>query len=88
MTREDKIRWDGIESDKIELDDVLLILPSPNKGIGSMAKMVSRRPFVGWWEYFLNKELKVIASDVKKHYSDYHKKNTDQQGSLVPEKRK
>ena len=31
----------------------------------------------GWWEYFLNKELKVIASDVNKDYSDYHKKNTD-----------
>ena len=47
-------------SNKIELDDVLLILPSPNKGIGSMAKMVSRRPFVGWWEYFLEKPIYTL----------------------------
>ena len=40
-------------SNNIKVDDTLLIIPSPLKGLGSMAKMVSRRPFVGWWEYLL-----------------------------------
>lgn len=48
------------DSNKIELDDALLILPSPQKGIGSIVKMVSRRPFVGWWEYLLEKPIYTI----------------------------
>ena len=47
-------------SNDVDLDDTLLILPSPQKGIGSMAKMVSRRPFVGWWEYFLEKPIYTL----------------------------
>ena len=44
-------------SDKIQLDEPLLIMPSKQRGIGSVAKMVSRRPFSGWWEYYLDKPI-------------------------------
>jgi len=45
------------DSDQIELDDPLFILPSPQQGVGSKVKMVSRRSFVGWWEYYLEKPI-------------------------------
>ena len=45
------------DSDKIQLDEPLLIMPSKQRGIGSVAKMVSRRPFSGWWEYYLDKPI-------------------------------
>jgi len=48
------------DSNKIELDDNLLILPSPNKGVGSVVKMVSRRPFIGWWEYLLENPIYTL----------------------------
>jgi serine protease Do len=47
-------------SNNIKVDDTLLIIPSPQKGIGSMAKMVSRRPFVGWWEYLLEQPIYTL----------------------------
>lgn len=47
-------------SNNIKVDDTLLILPSPLKGIGSIAKMVSRRPFVGWWEYLLEQPIYTL----------------------------
>ena len=45
------------DSDKIQLDEPLFIMPSKQRGIGSVAKMVSRRPFSGWWEYYLDKPI-------------------------------
>ena len=48
------------DSDKIGLDDLLFILPSFERGVGSIAKMVSRRPFVGWWEYYLENPIYTI----------------------------
>ena len=36
-------------SDKVKQDENLYVLPSLNMGMPSLTKMVSRRPFVGWW---------------------------------------
>ena len=44
-------------SDNINSEQDLLILPSPNRGAGSIVKSVSRRPFTGWWEYFVESPI-------------------------------
>ena len=44
-------------SDNINAKQDLLILPSPNLGVGSIVKSVSRRPFTGWWEYSLESPI-------------------------------
>jgi len=44
-------------SDEVKQDENLYVLPSLNMGMPSLTKMVSRRPFVGWWEYFLDKPI-------------------------------
>ena len=44
-------------SDNINSEQDLLILPSPNRGAGSIVRSVSRRPFIGWWEYFVESPI-------------------------------
>ena len=44
-------------SDNINSKQDLLILPSPNRGGGSIVRSVSRRPFTGWWEYFVENPI-------------------------------
>ena len=44
-------------SDDINSKEDLLILPSPNRGKGSIVRSVSRRPFTGWWEYFVESPI-------------------------------
>jgi S1-C subfamily serine protease len=44
-------------SDNINPQQDLLILPSPNRGAGSIVRSVSRRPFTGWWEYFVESPI-------------------------------
>ena len=44
-------------SDDINPREDLLILPSPNRGAGSIVRSVSRRPFTGWWEYFVESPI-------------------------------
>ena len=44
-------------SDNINSEQDLLILPSPNRGAGSIVRSVSRRPFTGWWEYFVERPI-------------------------------
>ena len=44
-------------SDDINSDEDLLILPSSNRGAGSIVRSVSRRPFAGWWEYFVESPI-------------------------------
>ena len=44
-------------SDNIDSEQDLLILPSPNRGAGSIVRSVSRRPFTGWWEYFIESPI-------------------------------
>ena len=44
-------------SDNINSKEDLLILPSPNRGAGSIVRSVSRRPFTGWWEYFVESPI-------------------------------
>ena len=44
-------------SDDINSEEDLLILPSPNRGVGSIVRSVSRRPFSGWWEYFVESPI-------------------------------
>ena len=44
-------------SDDINSEEDLLILPSPNHGAGSIVRSVSRRPFTGWWEYFVESPI-------------------------------
>lgn len=51
------------DSDKIGLDETLFILPSSKRGIGSVAKMVSRRPFAGWWEYYLDNPIYTLPTN-------------------------
>ena len=50
-------------SSKIDIDQPLYILPSPFKGSGSIAKMVSRRPFAGWWEYYLDRPIYTLPNN-------------------------
>ncbi len=47
-------------SDHIQLDEPLLILPSLEIGPSSKVKIVSRRPFSGWWEYYLDNPIYTI----------------------------
>ena len=44
-------------SDNINSKQDLLMLPSPNRGAGSIVRSVSRRPFTGWWEYFVESPI-------------------------------
>jgi S1-C subfamily serine protease len=44
-------------SDNINSEQDLLILPSSNRGAGSIVRSVSRRPFTGWWEYFVESPI-------------------------------
>ena len=44
-------------SDDINSEQDLLILPSPNRGAGSIVRSVSRRPFTGWWEYYVESPI-------------------------------
>ena len=44
-------------SDDINSEEDLLILPSPNRGAGSIIRSVSRRSFAGWWEYFVESPI-------------------------------
>jgi len=44
-------------SDNIKTEQDLLILPSSNRGAGSIVRSVSRRPFTGWWEYFVENPI-------------------------------
>ena len=44
-------------SDYINSEQDLLILPSPNHGAGSIVRSVSQRPFTGWWEYLLESPI-------------------------------
>ena len=44
-------------SDDINSEEDLLILPSSNRGAGSIVRSVSRRPFTGWWEYFVENPI-------------------------------
>ena len=50
-------------SSKIDIDQPLYILPSPFKGSGSIAKMVSRRPVAGWWEYYLDRPIYTFPTN-------------------------
>jgi serine protease Do len=44
-------------SDKLNKEDLLYVLPYLTEGTPSAVKMVSRRSFTGWWEYFLDKPI-------------------------------
>jgi len=44
-------------SDKLNKEDLLYVLPYLTEGSPSAVKMVSRRSFAGWWEYFLDKPI-------------------------------
>ena len=45
------------DSDKLNKEDLLYVLPYLTEGAPSAVKMVSRRSFTGWWEYFLDKPI-------------------------------
>lgn len=47
------------DSDKVQEDDLLFVMPYPTHGKGSAGKAVSRRPFTGTWEYHVNKPIYV-----------------------------
>ena len=51
------------DSDRIQVDESLLILPSPQQGFSSLAQMVSRRPFAGWWEYYLENPIYTFPTN-------------------------
>ena len=51
------------DSDKIKLDEPLFVMPAKRRGVGSVAKMVSRRPFSGWWEYYLDKPIFTLPAN-------------------------
>jgi serine protease Do len=44
-------------SDKLNKEDLLYVLPYLTEGAPSAVKMISRRSFTGWWEYFLDKPI-------------------------------
>ena len=44
-------------SDNLSKEDFAFVLPFPNQGRGSAVKIVSRRPFSGWWEYYLENPI-------------------------------
>jgi len=45
------------DSDRLNKEDLLYVLPYLTEGAPSAVKMVSRRSFTGWWEYFLDKPI-------------------------------
>lgn len=45
------------DSDNLTKEDFLYVLPYLTEGRPSAVKMVSRRSFAGWWEYFLDKPI-------------------------------
>ena len=45
------------DSDQLTKEDFLYVLPYLTEGRPSAVKMVSRRSFAGWWEYFLDKPI-------------------------------
>ncbi|MEK9718268.1 MAG: S1C family serine protease [Candidatus Puniceispirillum sp.] len=51
------------DSDNITSDETLLILPSADRGAGSVVTSVSRRPFTGWWEYFLESPIYTVPAN-------------------------
>jgi serine protease Do len=51
------------DSDNITSDETLLILPSADRGAGSVVTSVSRRPFTGWWEYFLKSPIYTVPAN-------------------------
>ncbi len=51
------------DSDKIDIDEKLYILPFPKQGPGSEVKLVSRRPFFGWWEYYLENPIYTFPTN-------------------------
>jgi len=51
------------DSDNITSDETLLILPSADRGAGSVVTSVSRRPFTGWWEYFLDSPIYTVPAN-------------------------
>ncbi len=51
------------DSDKIDIDEKLYILPSQKQGPGSEVKLVSRRPFFGWWEYYLENPIYTFPTN-------------------------
>jgi len=44
-------------SDNLNKEETLYVLPYLTEGAPSAVKMVSRRSFTGWWEYFLDKPI-------------------------------
>jgi len=50
-------------SDIINSDEDLLILPALERGVGSIVRSVSRRPFAGWWEYFLESPIYTVPAN-------------------------
>ena len=51
------------DSDNITPDESLLILPSADRGAGSVVRSVSRRPFTGWWEYFVESPIYTVPAN-------------------------
>ena len=51
------------DSDKIASGESLLILPAADRGVGSFVTSVSRRPFTGWWEYFLDNPIYTVPAN-------------------------
>ena len=51
------------DSNKIDIDEKLYILPSQKQGPGSEVKLVSRRPFFGWWEYYLENPIYTFPTN-------------------------
>jgi serine protease Do len=45
------------DSDNLNKEETLYVLPYLSEGAPSAVKMVSRRSFTGWWEYFLDKPI-------------------------------
>ena len=45
------------DSDNLNKEETLYVLPYLTEGSPSAVKMVSRRSFTGWWEYFLDKPI-------------------------------
>ena len=45
------------DSDNLNKEETLYVLPYLTEGTPSAVKMVSRRSFTGWWEYFLDKPI-------------------------------
>jgi len=51
------------DSDTIDSNEDLLILPAVERGAGSIVRSVSRRPFAGWWEYFLKSPIYTVPAN-------------------------